>query len=368
MTVAVVLVGATGGYAIASEAGARPHRGHCARVVSSVAAAEAAVRHAKPGRAVCLANGSYGRVSLRARKASDVTLRARHPGRASIRGANLAGRHLVLARLKVRSDINVMPGASKITIKFDRISGGYFGVNAGPTSSTNISDTTIRHNKFVGPFGEDAIRLNRYHDGRDRNPYGVLIEANEITGVRENGNHSDCLQSVWGGDDLYFRRNYIHDNRCQGFFVKDQPRAISNIVFQQNLMLRNAAPCDPPRLDCGEPAAWQVFGPTAGIRISRNTIWTTHNESPLTLREGPFGRLSITDNVIYRVWSDWRGGFRFSGKSNTICHREGTFPSNLFSTRRRCKPGFINPRRDDYRLRRGRDGITWRPGKQHYGP
>ncbi len=318
---------------------------------------------------ICLANGSYGRLSLRARKGSTVTLRARHPGRATIHGANLAGRHLALTRLKVTSDINVLPGSSKITIAFNRISGGYFGVNAGPTTSKNITDTTIRHNRFVGPFGEDAIRLNRYHDGRDRDPYGILIEANEITGVRENGSHSDCLQSVWGGDDLYFRRNYLHDNRCQGFFVKDQPRAVSNIVFKQNLMLRDAAPCNPPGLDCGEPAIWQVFGPTAGIRLSHNTIWTTRNESPLTLREGPFGSLSMTDNVIFRVWSDWRGGFpRFTAKDNVICRREGTFPAGLVSTRRTCKPGFVNPRKDDYRLRHGRLGVTWRPAKQHYGP
>ena len=50
----------------------------------------------------------------------------------------------------------------------------------------------------------------------------MLIEGNEITNVRENGNHSDCLQTVWVGDHLIFRKNYLHDNRCQGFFVNDQ--------------------------------------------------------------------------------------------------------------------------------------------------
>jgi hypothetical protein len=347
----------------------RPHRGHCSRVVSSPSAARSAVSAAKGGAVICMANGTYGEISLAASKARTVTLRSQHPGRATIRGANLAGSHLSLARFNVVSDINVRPRASKITIQFNRISGGYFGVNAGPTTSTYISDTTIRGNRFVGPFGEDAIRLNRYHDSDDANPYGILIEGNEITGVRENGNHSDCLQSVWGGDDLYFRRNYLHNNRCQGFFVKDQPGPISNIVFKQNLMLRNAAPCDPPGSDCGPPAIWQVFGPTAGITVAHNTIWTPANESPFALREGPFGRLTIAGNVIYRVWSDWSGGFpNHTEKNNTICRREGTFPAASGSTRRTCSPGFVNPARDDYRLRRGDEGIDWRPAKQHYGP
>ena len=90
-------------------------------------------------------------------------------------------------------------------------------------------DVTIRGNKFVGPFGEDAIRLNRYHDA-DGDGVGILIEGNEITNVRENGNHSDCLQSVWVGDHLIYRRNYLHDNRCQGFFVKDQATTVATAL------------------------------------------------------------------------------------------------------------------------------------------
>ncbi len=317
---------------------------------------------------MCLANGSYGRLSVRASKASNVTLRARHPGRATIAGATLAGSHLSLARFNVTNYIDIMPGSSAMTVKFNRISGGHFGVDAGPTTTTFVSDATIRGNKFVGPFGEDAIRLNRYHDGPDSNPYGILIEGNEITNVRENGNHSDCLQAVWPGDGLYFRRNYVHDNRCQGFFVKDQPTPVSDIVFRQNLMLRNAAPCDPPGSGCGPPAIWQVFGPLNGISVTHNTIWTPGNASPFTLREGPFGRVKIKDNVIYRAWSDWSGGFpHYAESSNTICRREGSFPATSPTTRRTCSPGFVKPRKDDYRLRRGDNGISWRPAKQHYG-
>ena len=61
----------------------------------------------------------------------------------------------------------------------------------------------------------------------------MLIEGNEITGVRENGTHSDCLQTVWVGDHIVFRKNYLHDNRCQGFFVKDQATAIMGLNSSQ---------------------------------------------------------------------------------------------------------------------------------------
>ena len=106
--------------------------------------------------------------------------------------------------------------------------------------------------------------------------------------MRENGNHSDCLQSVWGGDGLFFRRNYLHDNRCQGFFINDQPAAVAeDRRSQNNLMLRNAAPCDPPGSQCGPPLIVQIFGPTRGIKLARNTIWTPENDSPVALREGP---------------------------------------------------------------------------------
>ena len=73
---------------------------------------------------------------------------------------------------------------------------------------------------------------------------GLLVEGNEITNVRENGNHSDCLQAVWVGDHMVYRKNYLHDNRCQGFFIKDQASTVNTVVAEDNLMLRNNLPCD----------------------------------------------------------------------------------------------------------------------------
>jgi hypothetical protein len=372
VAVAIALLFALRGDTV--DAGARAPRDSgatppaCSVTVSGLDAVQSAVTAAEPGATVCLRDGSYAKLALDAVKSgADVTVRAENPGQATIAGADLSGSHLALAQFEITDEVTIQPGSRKISILHNRIGGGYFGVEAGPTTTSSISDTTIRGNKFVGPFGEDAIRLNRYHDSGDRDPYGVLVEGNEITNVRENGNHSDCLQSVWGGDHLYFRRNYLHDNRCQGFFVNDQPAAIAGVVIQNNLMLRNAAPCDPPGSRCGPPLIVQIFGPTRGIRIRDNTIWTPEDDSPVALREGPFGKVAIAGNVIFRAWSDWSGGFpRFSAPHNLVCIWEG-LPRLGPRSHRDCSPGFLDPAHDDYRLRSGA-GIDWAPAGRHYGP
>ena len=341
----------------------------CSLIVYGLMAVQAAVAPAPAGTTVCLADGSYGELTLGAEKrAPGVTVRAAHPGRATIDGAELSGSNLALARFRVSDEIVIEPGSRKISVLHNRIFGGYFGVEAGPTTSTSISDTTIRGNLFAGPFGEDAIRLNRYHDSGDRDSYGVLIEANEIRGVRENGNHSDCLQSVWGGDGLYFRRNYLHDNRCQGFFVKDQPSPVAHVVLEDNLMLRNDAPCAPPSASCGPPLIVQVVGPTRGVVLRDNTLWTPGNNSPFALRAGPFGRVLLKSNVLFRAWSDWSGPFRpFLQSGNLVCQWEGTLPPLRAGSTRDCEPAFRGPAKDDYRLADG-PGVDWAPGSQHYGP
>lgn len=353
----------------ASSEKARSERKSCNRTLGSLETLRSQTAQAAAGMVICLRNGTYDELRLN-RKGSgrDVVVRAEHPGGASIGGATLSGSHLTLAEFEIDGEVVIEPGSRKISVLHNRISGGYFGVEAGPTTSTYISDTRIAGNRFVGPFGEDAIRLNRYHDSGDRDLYGVLIEGNEITNVRENGNHSDCLQSVWGGDGLYFRRNFVHDNRCQGFFANDQPGPIRRIVLADNLMLRNAAPCDPPESGCGPPSIVQIFGPARGIRITGNTVWTPENDSPLALREGPFGQVALGGNLIYRGWSDWNGGWpHFRQRDDTVCRWEGTLPRLSPGSRRDCTPAFANPSKDDYRVPGGA-GVDWAPGAQHYGP
>jgi hypothetical protein len=346
-----------------------PPPAECSSTVTSAQAAESAVSAAAVGSVICMADGSYGEVSISASKSAQVTLQAEHSGKATIAGASLSGSHLTLSHFNITNEVTIEPGATSIAIEYNRITGGYMGINAGPTTSTSITDTTIRGNKLVGPFGEDALRINRYHDSGDADPYGILIEGNEITGVRENGNHSDCLQSVWGGDGLYFRHNYLHDNRCQGFFVKDQPSTIVGITVEDNLFLRDSEPCAPEAPDCGQPSYLQVFGPYQNFTMRRNTIW--QGEVVATFQEGAGTGTAFESNVVNRFWTSTNlSGIAYS--ENTVCEREtaagGSWPTQITGETVNCAPAFNNPASDDFRLLGSTRGVDWAPAEQHFGP
>ena len=322
---------------------------------------------------VCLADGSYSKVSLDASKVSPgVTLRAANPGRATIAGASLQGSNLTLARFVSTSSVVIQPGANGMTVEHNRVTGGGQGIDGCPSSTTTCNDMAIVGNELIGPFGEDAIHLNRYHDGNG-DGVGVLIEGNEITNVRENGNHSDCLQTVWVGDHIVFRRNYLHDNRCQGFFVKDQASLggvsgpIAGISVEDNLFLRNHEPCGPPLTSCGQPMYFQVFGPYSGFKMKRNTIWGDGADSIAAFRESTGSDTQIANNVIYRLWTDTN----MSGVSlseNTLCTREGSWPSSRPGETMACSLSFTNTAADDYRLSGSSRGVDWAPAEVHYGP
>ena len=252
----------------------------------------------------------------------------------------------------ISDGIDVEPGTVGVTVAHNRISGGYLGVDAGPTTTTTVNDVAIVGNKFVGPFGEDAIRLNRYHDA-DGDGVGALVADNEFTNIRENGNHSDCLQTVWVGDHLVYRGNYLHDNRCQGFFVKDQRFPVKGILVEDNLIVRNDAPCAPGAEGCGAPSDLQVFGPYSGLTMRRNTIWG--NGAIAAFQEADGTRARIEANVVYKFWTSTDlSAARF--RDNTRCQRQS---SGGVLAGAGCRGGRLLlaplPARraeDDYRLRR----------------
>jgi hypothetical protein len=342
----------------------------CTSTVSSTSAAQSTVSAAAAGSVVCLTNGSYGKVTLSASKAAPgVTLRAQNPGQATIESASLSGAHLTLARFVIPDGVVIQPGASAMTVEHNRITGGGEGVDACPTEKTWCSEMRIIGNQLIGPFGEDAIHANRYH--------GLYVEGNEITQVRENGAHSDCLQTVWRGDHIVFRNNYLHNNRCQGFFVKDQTMSttgipggpVESIIVEDNLFLRNKEPCGAPLTSCGQPMYFQIVGPYTGFVMKRNTIWGDGADSIAAFREGTGSDSLIENNVIYRMWTDTNMS-PATLRNNTVCQRE-TSAGGSWSTptgeTKACSLSFANTAADDYRIS-GERGVDWAPSERHFGP
>ncbi len=338
----------------------------CTDTVTTLSEAVSAVSAAEDSAVICLADGSYGKANLSASPGGRVTMRAEHPGEATISGASLDGQNLTLERFTVDGEVEIQPGANGMTVAHNRIIGGGEGINGCPSTTVTCDDMKIVGNELIGPFGEDAIHLNRYHDG-DGDGVGVLVEGNEITGVRENGSHSDCLQTVWVGDHIVFRRNYLHNNRCQGFFIKDQASPVIGITIEDNLFLRNKEPCGPPLTECGQPNYFQVFGPYEGLTMERNTIWGNGSESIAAFREGTSPDTVISKNVIYRLWTDTEmSGVTLS--ENTLCKREGSWPSSQPGETIACILSFVNTAQDDYRLSGSDRGVDWAPAEVHFGP
>jgi hypothetical protein len=351
-------------------------KGECSITLGGAEALTSALSTAAPGAVLCLADGSYAKLTLNASNpAPGVTVRAANPAGATIAGASLSGSNLTLARFVVTGGVQLQPGATGMTIDHNRITGGGQGIDM-VTSSTQINDTKITANKLVGPFGEDAIHLNRYHDA-DGDGIGVLIEGNEITNVRENGNHSDCLQTVWVGDHIVFRKNYLHDNRCQGFFIKDQASLgnpsgpVEGITVDNNLFVRNQEPCGPPLTSCGQPNYFQVFGPYSGFKMTRNTIWGDGGNSVAALRGSTSSDSVIAGNVVYKLWTD-TNMTATSVTDNTVCNLEagsgGSWPSSRPGETKSCSLSFQNTAGDDYRISGSDRGVDWAPAQQQYGP
>jgi Bacterial Ig domain/Bacterial Ig-like domain/Chondroitinase B len=341
----------------------------CTTTVSSTSAAASAVADASAGDTVCLADGTYGKLTLNATKtAPGVTVRAQNPGQATIAGATLSGSYLTVAQFRIAGTFDPRPGSTGMTADHNLFVGGsYYAVVAGDTTTTTVNDVSITNNRFVGRFDEDAMRLNRYHDGPDADPYGILIEGNEFTGNVEYGGHNDVLQSVWVGDHLYFRRNYLHDFGGQGFFVKDQASAIDGLVVEDNLIVRQSSPCDPVSLcPTWQLSPFQIFGPLRNVSIRHNTVWPGSGGGTQWLRgSGWQGPTVFSDNVMANLNSD-AGDVTtgYSAANNTRCGGNG-FPATGVATD--CDPAFIDPANGDYRQANGR-GVTWRLADQHFGP
>jgi hypothetical protein len=320
------------------------------------------VSSAAAGSTVCLAAGTYGAITLNASKSALVTLRAASPGAVQTATVTLNGRNLGVSDMVVRGSVRIAEGSSDILVDHNDITGGYFGVEFVTGNPTTINRVTVRGNRIhdIKASGEDGIRVR----GTD-----VLIEGNEFTQIVEGGNHNDCLQADWGVTRLTFRQNYLHDNRCQGFFLKDAH--VDSIVTEQNLFLRNGVSAPGQ----GQPSYYQI-GDISNWTSDHDTIWDPSSGSGVALRVWSgscdwSGTNKMTNGVFARVYTDAASCIRpkVSAANNLYARMDGWSAGTNDVTI--TSPAFNDPANDDYRILTGPyagRGVNWRPTDQQYGP
>jgi hypothetical protein len=345
-------------------------RTRCTAHVAGLAAAARAVAQAPAGGVVCLASGRYtGTLSLSADHSGEVTLRAAPGAHVQTGSIGIAGSHIAVRDLWVRGEIALAAGSSFMTLDRDDITGGSEGIvfdtsdctvpNAPTWSGCEphapITDVTISHNHFhnIGQGNsEDAIHLDNWRN--------VTVTGNEFDHILESGNHTDCLQSVYGGSNLVFDHNYEHDNNCQGIFIKDGDA--TNVAFTDNLFLRDQV---------GSYANFAQIWNVQGLTIQHNTIWDGKGLALVTEDASFTPTATIDHNVISNIVIE-----AHSGTPYAIADRENLFGQSPWSFAAKAsdrmvhRPRFAHPARDDYRLvhdRRG-IGIDWSPAGQRYGP
>jgi hypothetical protein len=338
----------------------------CTQTVSSASAATSAASSAAAGAVICLADGTYGAMTFNTNKSKQTTIRAANPGKVQVGNITTTGSYLTFMGLKfVNGDLQLQPPAHQIVIQRNSFTGGGFAVDMA-SSDAYISDVIIRQNKMVGPFGEDAIRANRYHDA-DGDGIGLLVEGNELTNVVQQGGsnapHADLLQSVWGGDHIVFRKNYAHDNRAENFFIKDQPSTVTGVTVEDNLLVRNGVAAS----GAGQPSIVNLYGPMTELTVRRNTIWDTQGSSPIAWQGSNWGTIDWDHNLLYSAWGSGSGG-SWTLNNNTYCNWTGTLPAAGSGSTKDCAPKFTDASKDDYRLSGSDRGVDWRPADQVYGP
>lgn len=347
---------------------------HCGASVAGLSQAEQAVAKAAPGTTVCLKAGSYvGKLSLVAKPAGNVTLTAVPGAHVETGSIAISGSHLTVSDLWIHGEVALTAGTSDIAIVHDDISneGGAGGEgivfetsdctapNApkweGCEAQAPISGVAILANHIhdIGAgASEDAIHLDNWRD--------VRIEGNELDHIVESGKHTDCLQSVYGGEDLVFARNYEHDNDCQGIFIKDGDA--SDVSFTDNLFVKDQV---------GSYANFSQIWNVKGLTVAHNTIWDGKGLA-LVADEASFQPTATVErNLIATFTLEQPTGtpYAMAERKNIFGQAPWSFKPSR-TDRTVAHPRFVAPAHGDYRLARNRweIGVDWSPAGRLYGP
>jgi hypothetical protein len=363
----------------------------CATTVTSTSAAQSAIASAANGARVCLADGSYGALSISAARSGAATLAAANPGKATLSKVTFTGasRNVVLSGFKV-GGIQLQAGSADHQIRDNLIqgSGGVdfaSAINPVPGGCCTVSNLpliqriVIDGNKFVGPYGEDAMQLKGFKD--------VTVSNNEITNVTSvNGAHADGVQTVHGGSNLKIIGNYMHDNNMQPIFVGKDGDVSGTLEIRDNLSVRNRVGSSPTQV------VSQLYAPH-NLVLRNNTL---ADEGGLIMRWDPSAHggnnpqsnapngLAVDHNVFsaFQPYDDTNSSDRagiFANKSvmtenYNVIGSGWTWTSHLGScSTMNAKPAYRDAKTDDYRLSPTacggyQAGITWRPADRQFGP
>ncbi|HUN79489.1 MAG TPA: right-handed parallel beta-helix repeat-containing protein [Solirubrobacteraceae bacterium] len=354
----------------------------CSQMFASTAAAAAALKTAGAGTAICLSPGGYGPLALAGRHAGTVTIEPVPGTAARVQGVTVApgASGIAIHDLAISGGVTLQAGDTHIAVDHDDIDGEGPGgqgegvqaisVNCaapnapsypGCASTPPDSDIAIVGNRIHGygrGHSEDAIHLNNWED--------VTIADNDIYDLEEHGNHTDAMQSVFGGHHMLFERNYEHDNQAQGFFVNDGDAA--EVTVNDNLFLRND---NEPRLYPGGEYNIQVFD-TTGLTITNNTVWDGQQDILRAEGASETPTATVSHNLERSLNVLHAGG----GPAYRVNSHDNVFAEAPWSIRPGAgsvvvpKPRFVDPAAGDYRLRGGRPraGVDWQPSEYLYGP
>ncbi len=372
--------GATGG-----ETGGGPSSSPspaCTQTFSSVSSAASAVSSAASGSAICLTAGNYGHLSVSGKHSGNVTIEPVPGASANLEGASIASNssYITIHNFSIGGGVNMGYGDSHITVDHNDINGqapggGGEGVEgltvncsapnapsySGCTTTAPDSYITINGNQIHG-YGmggtEDAIHLNNWEH--------ITITANDIYNLEEHGNHTDAMQSVFGGHYMTFAYNYEHDNQAQGFFIKDGDA--SEVTVSENLFLRNN---NEPELYPGGEYNIQVFD-TTGFTMTNNTVWD--GQQDIIRAEG--AAEALTANVNHNVEQGFNVLHEGGGPAYTLTEDYDIFKEAPWTftkgahSKAEANPGFVNPAGEDYELASNPNniGVDWQPSEYVYGP
>jgi len=364
----VVLALSHGGVSNATVAGRPP--APCTVEVRSLKAASGSLRGARGGAVVCLAGGSYtGTLTLSGSHTRPVTLRPAPGATVRVGPVAIDGGAVTVEDLWIRGEVSLAAGVTDVSVIHDDITGGAEGLvfdasncrapNApiwpGCEPTAPISDVTISGDRFhdIGQgTTEDAIHIDNWRN--------LTVTGNEFERIIESGNHTDCLQSVFGGTNLTFTRNYEHDNDCQGIFIKDGDA--TNVTVSDNLFVRDAV---------GPYANFAQLWNVRNLVVEHNTIWDGKGLALVADNPSFAPTATIGHNVLAHFVLEPATGDPYSliGGENIF----GAEPGGLrLSAGDRVvpHPRFKDPVRGDYRLAHNPEGIgiNWVPAAQHYGP